>query len=80
MSSSGKSTMKYMVLLQGSVRREPDCTPLTTAFLLRLQGAYAEYIKVPQTHIIRKPAHLSWIDAASIPENWITGVLRSCHQ
>jgi len=35
-------------------------------------GAYAEYITVPETHVIRKPTHLSWVDAASIPENWLT--------
>ena len=37
------------------------------------QGCYAEYINVPQTHIIKKPEHLSWTEAASIPENFLTG-------
>ncbi|KAJ3507066.1 hypothetical protein NLJ89_g6511 [Agrocybe chaxingu] len=36
-------------------------------------GAYAEYIAVKQTHIIRKPSHLSWAEAASIPEVFLTG-------
>ncbi|TDL19703.1 quinone oxidoreductase [Rickenella mellea] len=35
-------------------------------------GAYAEFIKVPDTHVVRKPSHLSWTEAASIPENWLT--------
>ncbi|KAF8236416.1 quinone oxidoreductase putative [Tricholoma matsutake] len=35
-------------------------------------GAYAEYIAVPATHILPKPAHLSWAEAASIPENFLT--------
>ncbi|CAA7265521.1 unnamed protein product [Cyclocybe aegerita] len=35
-------------------------------------GAYAEYIAVKQTHIIRKPSHLSWAEAASIPEVFLT--------
>ncbi|KAF8158489.1 hypothetical protein B0H34DRAFT_461532 [Crassisporium funariophilum] len=35
-------------------------------------GAYAEYISVTQTHIIAKPPHLTWIEAASIPENFLT--------
>ncbi|KAG6849684.1 hypothetical protein H0H93_006302 [Arthromyces matolae] len=35
-------------------------------------GAYAEYIVVPSSHIIRKPDHLSWVEAASIPENFLT--------
>ncbi|KZT35055.1 quinone oxidoreductase putative [Sistotremastrum suecicum HHB10207 ss-3] len=35
-------------------------------------GAYAEYIAVAKTHIWRKPTNLSWVEAASIPENWLT--------
>lgn len=35
-------------------------------------GAYAEYITSPQTHIMRKPTHLSWVEAASIPEAFLT--------
>jgi NADPH:quinone reductase-like Zn-dependent oxidoreductase len=39
------------------------------------QGAYAEYIAVPQTHILPKPGNLSWSEAASIPEALLTGNL-----
>ncbi|KAH8981817.1 quinone oxidoreductase [Lactarius hatsudake] len=35
-------------------------------------GAYAEYIAVPETQILRKPPQLSWTEAASIPEAFIT--------
>ncbi|KAJ6602721.1 quinone oxidoreductase [Mycena vulgaris] len=35
-------------------------------------GAYAEYIVVQQTHVVRKPARLSWAEAASIPECFLT--------
>ncbi|KIJ17867.1 hypothetical protein PAXINDRAFT_167810 [Paxillus involutus ATCC 200175] len=35
-------------------------------------GAYAEYIACNQGLLIKKPAHLSWVEAASIPENYIT--------
>ncbi|KAF8817144.1 quinone oxidoreductase putative [Phlegmacium glaucopus] len=35
-------------------------------------GAYAEYIAVNQTHIIAKPPHLTWVEAASIPEVFLT--------
>jgi len=35
-------------------------------------GAYAEYIVVPYTHIISKPTYLSWAEAASILENFLT--------
>lgn len=35
-------------------------------------GAYAEYISTRHTNIIKKPSHLSWTEAASIPEVFIT--------
>ncbi|KAJ8475027.1 hypothetical protein ONZ45_g15753 [Pleurotus djamor] len=35
-------------------------------------GAYAEFIVVPHTHILRKPPQLSWAEAASIPECFLT--------
>lgn len=39
------------------------------------QGAYAEYIVAPRGNLIKKPAHLSWAEAASIPEVMLTGTL-----
>ena len=41
------------------------------------QGAYAEYIRLPGTNVMPKPAHLSWEEAASIPENFLTGAGRA---
>ncbi|KAF9453162.1 quinone oxidoreductase putative [Macrolepiota fuliginosa MF-IS2] len=35
-------------------------------------GAYAEYIAIAATHILKKPDHLSWAQAASIPEVFLT--------
>ncbi|KAJ3997955.1 hypothetical protein F5050DRAFT_1322711 [Lentinula boryana] len=35
-------------------------------------GAYAQYIAVYETHLFPKPSHLSWTDAASIPEVFLT--------
>ncbi|KAF8743768.1 hypothetical protein AX14_000735 [Amanita brunnescens Koide BX004] len=35
-------------------------------------GAYAEYISSPETHIMKKPSYLSWAEAASIPEVFLT--------
>ncbi|KAL5519821.1 hypothetical protein ACEPAG_1481 [Sanghuangporus baumii] len=35
-------------------------------------GAYAEFVTVPQSHIMSKPPQLSWVQAAAIPENWLT--------
>lgn len=25
-------------------------------------------------NVMRKPSHLSWVEAASVPENWLTGL------
>lgn len=38
-------------------------------------GAYAEFIALPATHVMRKPTGLSWVEAASIPEVYITAYL-----
>jgi NADPH:quinone reductase-like Zn-dependent oxidoreductase len=38
-----------------------------------IQGAYAEFIAVLETQILRKPPRLSLVEAASIPEAFITG-------
>ncbi|KZP18475.1 quinone oxidoreductase putative [Athelia psychrophila] len=35
-------------------------------------GAYAEYVACAESLVIPKPAHLSWAEAASIPENFLT--------
>lgn len=41
-------------------------------FGLAYGGAYAEYIAVSVKMLLHKPAHLSFIQAAGIPETWIT--------
>ena len=41
-------------------------------FGLAYGGAYAEYIAVSTHMLLHKPAHLSWEQAAGVPEVWIT--------
>ncbi|KIS71691.1 uncharacterized protein UMAG_00131 [Mycosarcoma maydis] len=41
-------------------------------FGLAVGGAYAEYIKVPSRMILEKPGELDWVQAAAIPENYLT--------
>jgi len=41
-------------------------------FGLAYGGAYAEYIAVNTHMLLHKPAHLSWEEAAGVPEVWIT--------
>ncbi|KAG1869038.1 quinone oxidoreductase putative [Suillus subalutaceus] len=35
-------------------------------------GAYAEFVSCDEGLLLKKPGHLSWVEAASIPENYIT--------
>ncbi|KAI0694851.1 quinone oxidoreductase [Earliella scabrosa] len=35
-------------------------------------GAYAEFVVAPHRNLIKKPAHMSWLEAASIPEVFLT--------
>ncbi|RAH65868.1 NAD(P)H-quinone oxidoreductase [Aspergillus aculeatinus CBS 121060] len=41
-------------------------------FGLAYGGAYAEYIAVSTNMLIHKPLDMTWIEAAGIPETWIT--------
>lgn len=41
-------------------------------FGLAYGGAYAEYIAVSSKMLLHKPGHLSWEQAAAVPEVWIT--------
>ncbi|GAA6027352.1 hypothetical protein JCM8097_002619 [Rhodosporidiobolus ruineniae] len=41
-------------------------------FGLATGGAYAEYISVPAGMVTRKPDNVSWVQAAAVPENWLT--------
>lgn len=41
-------------------------------FGLAVGGAYAEYIKVPARMVLEKPSELNWVQAAAIPENYLT--------
>ena len=41
----------------------------------RGQGAYAEYIASPESMLLHKPKEVGWVEAAGLPENWMTGAL-----
>jgi NADPH:quinone reductase-like Zn-dependent oxidoreductase len=38
-----------------------------------IKGAYAEYIVSPENMLLHKPKELTWVQAAALPENWMTG-------
>ncbi|BEI94395.1 uncharacterized protein CcaverHIS019_0608540 [Cutaneotrichosporon cavernicola] len=41
-------------------------------FGLAFGGAYAEYIASPESMLLPKPKELNWVQAAALPENWMT--------
>ncbi|KAK4056853.1 hypothetical protein OIO90_002103 [Microbotryomycetes sp. JL221] len=41
-------------------------------FGLAYGGAYSQYIAVADGMVTKKPSEVSWVEAASIPENWLT--------
>jgi len=43
-------------------------------FGLAYGGAYAEYIAVSTHMLLHKPQHMTWEEAAGIPETWITAI------
>lgn len=58
----------------GNSEPESDFQVGDEVFGLAYGGAYAEYIAVSTHMLIRKPAELSWEQAAGIPEVWITAM------
>ena len=67
---TGWSVGDQVLGLAGGVNTPRNSHNLTIAVI---QGAYAEYIAVASTHVIKKPPSLSWVQAASIPEAFLTG-------
>ncbi|GAA6063132.1 hypothetical protein JCM10212_002335, partial [Sporobolomyces blumeae] len=51
---------------------ESDLKQGEEVFGLATGGAYAEYIATPASMVVRKPSHVSWVQAAAVMENWLT--------
>ncbi|KAI5292723.1 hypothetical protein KEM52_006116 [Ascosphaera acerosa] len=62
------------VVEEVATQGEGEATVGDEVFGLASGGAYAEYVAVPARMLIRKPACLSWVQAASIPEAWLTAL------
>lgn len=63
--------MRYSVLSQGYAE---FCFNRRMSYTNVVQGAYAEYVAVLQTHMIKKPDRLSWAEATSLPEIFLTAM------
>ncbi|OAA68120.1 quinone oxidoreductase [Niveomyces insectorum RCEF 264] len=65
-----------------SLGSDTDGTQLAVGdavFGLCAGGAYAEYVLVAARMLIRKPPYLTWVEAAGIPETWLTS-LQALHE
>lgn len=56
----------------GSKNSKKDWKVGQEVFGLAIGGAYAEYIAVPSSMVLDKPSELDWVQAAAIPENFLT--------
>lgn len=46
--------------------------PVKRCMTIVAGGSYAQYVKVPKSHLIDIPANLTFVQAAAIPEAWMT--------
>ncbi len=59
--------MRFLDWLMG-VNRKDSCVGQIHGLFCGRLGAYAEYISVSTHMLIHKPDHLSWEEAAGVPE------------
>lgn len=66
-------SLSFSLLLPFPILLVTDPFPETErSFGLAIGGAYAEFIKTPTSMLTLKPSHVSWVQAAAVPENWLT--------
>ncbi|GAB3834417.1 zinc-binding dehydrogenase [Dactylosporangium cerinum] len=66
--AEGRDVVVYPVLPTADGRAVPHATLLPDAG----HGVLAEHIDVPAGHVVARPAHLDWAEAASLPTAWLT--------
>lgn len=52
--------------------RVSSVAPGDEVFGLTTGGAYADYVRIPAPMVMKKPTELSWVQAASMPEAFLT--------
>ncbi|MEV0134441.1 zinc-binding dehydrogenase [Dactylosporangium sp. NPDC050688] len=66
--AGGRDVVVYPVLAAAGTGAVAHATLLPDAG----HGVLAEHIAVPAGHVVARPAHLDWAEAASLPTAWLT--------
>ena len=69
---NGHEVLVHAVISSDSWRGDETLDPRRSLLSERYQGALAERVAVPKRNVLRKPAELSFEDAACLPTAWLT--------
>lgn len=69
---SGAEVVVHSVINSPAWSGEETLDPGRTLLSEKYQGSLAEYVVVPNTNLVPKPADLSWAEAACLPTAWLT--------
>ncbi|MFZ0387311.1 MAG: zinc-binding dehydrogenase [Solirubrobacteraceae bacterium] len=69
---NGDEVLVHAVISSDSWRGDETLDPRRSLLSERYQGALAERVAVPKRNVLRKPAELSFEDAACLPTAWLT--------
>jgi NADPH:quinone reductase-like Zn-dependent oxidoreductase len=69
---NGDEVLVHAVISSDSWRGDETLDPRRSLLSERHQGALAERVAVPKRNVLRKPAELSFEDAACLPTAWLT--------
>jgi NADPH:quinone reductase-like Zn-dependent oxidoreductase len=68
----GNEVVVHAVVNDPSRSGDQTLDPKRSLLSERHQGTFAEYVVVPRTNVILKPASLSFVEAACLPTAWLT--------
>lgn len=68
----GNEVLVHAVVSDPDYRGDETMDPRRSLLSERYQGALADEVVVPRRNLVRKPAELSWAEAACLPTAWLT--------
>jgi len=70
--STGAEVVVHSVISSNGWSGDETLDPGRSLLSERHQGSIADYVVVPKRNVVRKPADLSWAEAACLPTAWLT--------
>jgi NADPH:quinone reductase-like Zn-dependent oxidoreductase len=70
--ATGEQVVVHSVIATPEWYGDETLDPGRSLLSERYQGTFAEYVAVPKTNLLRKPAALSFAEAACLPTAWLT--------